>query len=316
MKKYLILWLIITLTITIVPISVFGLPDNNDKREDITEDEGKIKVYIADEDRVEDMTFRDYLIGALAGEMPAVYEHDALCAQALCSKTLAVYLSEKYAGDESLKGAAISTDPAKHQAYMSIEQMKEKWGGGFDGYYKNLCDAVDEVKDYLITYDGETALAAFHAVSPGRTEDAENIWQSSIPYLVSVESFADRTSPDHSSTLTVSSEEFCEKLGIKNKDEDQTGEVTKSKTGTVLSMKIGKKRFTGLEIRNLFGLRSAVFDLTFEDGSYTFNVKGYGHGVGLSQYGANCLAKDGWSWREIIEHYYPGTEITEQIVRH
>lgn len=315
MKRYLLLWFTVVMMLVFVPAAVFRLYSEKPAKEYNSRfsghDDDVISVYIADEDRVENMSFRDYLTGTVAAEMPAVYEFNALCAQALCSKTLALYLALHNAPDDSLKGAIVSTDPAKHQAYMSEKTMKEKWGDDYDAYHEKICKAVDEVRDKIITYENEPVMAAFHAISPGRTEAAENVWQAPVPYLISVDSLSDRSAPTYSSSLTVNEEEFCEKIGIKNKKKNLIGETKKSEAGTVLSVKIGKKTLTGLEIRRLFGLRSAVFDITYEDGKYTFDVRGYGHGVGMSQYGADRLAADGYDWREIIEHYYPGTEITK-----
>lgn len=311
MKRILLTWLATVIALNVVPLAVIGLPGAPEEKPDgaiYDEKNDLISVEDSETGEVVSMPFRDYIIGAAAGEMPAAYEYEALCAQALCSRTLALYLAGYYAdGGET----AISTDPAKHQAYMSVEEMKEKWGDSFETYYKKLCKAVDEVSGYLVTYDGKAALTVFHAISPGVTERAENVWHGELPYLRGVESAWDKEAPGSSSSYTVGEEELCEKLGVTKRDgEELFGEFSRSEAGTVLSVQIGGKSFTGLEIRRALGLRSAVFTVSDSEKEYTFTVSGYGHGVGMSQYGANCLAKEGKTWREIIAYYYPGTQIS------
>ena len=319
MKKFILLWAGIFLSVVFIPLLSGTSPEGAaDKKEAPPETarntSNEISVYMADSGKTETMTLRDYIIGATGAEMPAAFEHDALCAQALCSLTLAVYYSGR--PDNSAPGsAAISTDPAVHQAYMSVKEMKKKWGGDFEKYYEKLCAATDEILTYVITYDGEPIVAAFHAVSPGKTESAENVWKNAVPYLVSVDSAGDSFSPKFTSSLTVSADEFSEKLGLSRMDEDTDipGETVYSDAGTLLSVKLGGKTFTGQQIREAFGLQSNAIKISSKDGEITFSVKGYGHGVGLSQYGADYYARQGMNWREIIAHYYPGTEITDRI---
>ncbi len=180
--------------------------------------------------------------------------------------------------------------------------------------YGKILDAVDEVIGYVIAYEEEPAAAAFHAVSPGRTESAENVWGDEIPYLVSVESEGDSVSPKFRSSLTVNAKEFGAKLGLDTEDppEEWLGDTEYTEAGTLLSVQIGGKTFTGQELRRIFGLQSAAFTVSFDGTAFTFDVKGWGHGVGMSQYGADYLARHGMTWREIIAHYYPGTEIVER----
>ena len=248
-----------------------------------------------------------------AAEMPVSFAHDALCAQALASLTYALY-QQKHPKAALSDGAAVSTDPAVYQAYWTTDEMRERWGDDFTDNYEKICRAVDEVIGYEIVYEDEPVAAAFHAISPGRTESAENVWGAEIPYLVSVESEGDSVSPKYRSTLTVNAKELKAKLGLEadGEPEDWFGEPEYSEAGTLLTVEIAGKEFTGQELRRLLGLQSAAFTIDCDGDTVTFSVKGYGHGVGLSQYGADYYARQGMTWREIIGHYYPGTSIAER----
>lgn len=272
-----------------------------------------IRVYFPDRDAAEEMSLRDYIVGVTAAEMPVSFESDALCAQALASLTYTLY-QQKHPKNKLTDGAEISTDPAVYQAFWTTEEMRDRWGDEFEENYGKICRAVDEVIGYEIVYEDEPAAAAFHAVSPGKTESAENVWGSEIPYLVSVESAGDRVSAKYKSSLTVNAKELKAKLGLETEEapEDWFGEPDYSEAGTLLSVDVAGKTFTGQELRRIFGLQSAAFTVDCDGDVFTFSVRGYGHGVGLSQYGADYYARQGLTWREILAHYYPGTEIMER----
>lgn len=275
-----------------------------------------ISVFLSSSDSVENMDIKDYIIGAVAAEMPASYESEALKAQALAAVTFARYMQNK-GGDEKINGADISDDAGMHQGYISKEEMREKWGDAFGEYYEKIENAVSEVIGKVITYDGEVIMAAYHAISSGKTESAANAWGKDIPYLVSVESECDRDSPRYSSEEIFTFSELRDALkdedGIDfTVDESDFIEIKNTTdAGTVTKVSVGGKDMTGAELRSLLQLRSPVFSVEYESGNYTFSVSGYGHGVGMSQYGADCMAKQGKSYEEIIAHYYPGTQIEE-----
>lgn len=193
--------------------------------------------------------------------------------------------------------------------------MREKWGDGYDEYYEKICEAVDAVINYRIYYNSKPIDALYHAISPGKTEDAETVWGEDIPYLKSADSSWDKQSPRYSSTTVFNSEQFKERCsstdGI-NLDEDEktwVSDIKKSKAGTVETVKIGGAVLSGTQVRKIFSLRSAAFDLSYDNGYFTFKSYGYGHAVGMSQYGANCMALDGKKYNEIISHYYNGVSI-------
>ena len=325
MKKLVVKWLCLTLGTLLIPLcmknavppresaSVTVAAPAQEPREAPREEPETVRVYLSDRGKTVTLSLRDYVIGVTAAEMPVSFEHDALCAQALASLTYTLY-QQKHPKQELADGAQLTDDPASYQAFWTEEEMRQRWGDDFDVNYEKISRAADEVIGYEIVYEDEPVAAAFHAISPGRTENAENVWGSGIPYLVSVESEGDSVSAKYRSSLTVNAKEFRAKLGLDTdgEPEDWLGDAAYSDAGTLLTVEIAGKTFTGQELRRIFDLQSAAITLTCDGGSFTFDVKGYGHGVGMSQYGADYYARQGMTWREIIAHYYPGTSIVER----
>lgn len=279
-----------------------------------TEKEDTISVFMTADNKAEVMDMRDYIIGAVSAEVPASYDEEAIKAQALAAVTFAEN-RKKNGSDENIGGADISDDSSVHQGYMTKSEMQEKWGDAFDTYYEKVADAVDEVLDKIITYDGEPIMAAYHAISSGKTESAENMWGEDIAYLQTVDSKWDKDSTRYSSEVIYSVEELKELFeDIPNTDfsSDETDWIkikSTSDAGTVLEAEVCGAEMTGMELRKLLSLRSPVFETEYADGEFVFTVRGYGHGVGMSQNGANSMAQDGYTYEEIIAHYYPGTVI-------
>lgn len=334
MKPYGILCLIIAIIMLLSPLAAIdlGAPEEESASERESEvqtdsdeseaaavktDEDTISVFMTSSEKTETLAMRDYIIGAVGAEMPASYETEALKAQALAAVTFAEY-SKQNGGDENLGGADISSDSSRHQGYMTTDEMKEKWGDAFESYYEKIASAVDAVLDEIITYDGEPIMAAYHAISTGQTESAKNMWGKDIPYLVSVESEGDPYSSRYRSEENFTAKELKDALKYTDGvsfDDDEENWITVNKTtdaGTVTDVTVCGRHMTGMEVRNLLGLRSPSFTVDYEDGSFRFTVHGYGHGVGMSQYGADYYARQGMTYREIIEHYYPGTEIEKR----
>lgn len=268
------------------------------------------------------MTMEEYIKGAVLGEMPASYGIEALKAQAVAVHTYAVRRIEqqKEAPEPELMGAYISNDSNKYQAYFSPEQAKAFYGDDYEEYDRKAAEAVSAVKDEILVYKGEPIVAAFHSISGGRTESAENIWGVALDYLVPVESEADEGSPLFGSEAVFTSDELYARLTQSDFDitlpdtsaKSEWIEITETTaSGTVLKVKTGDKELTGMELRELLGLRSPVFTVSFseKEDCFTFSVKGSGHGVGMSQYGAGCMAENGADYREILTYYYTGAEI-------
>jgi stage II sporulation protein D len=251
----------------------------------------------------------------VAAEMPLMYHEEALKAQAIACYTNSLRLKSS-TDKAATNGADISDNPSIHQGYITKEARKEKWGDDFNKYEAKLETAVKEVLGEYLTYEDEYCLCAFSAICTGTTESAENVWGKKLPYLTSVKSNGDTLSPSYSSTATFSKSQFISimkdagvAIDTKANLEDIIDKPKTSKAGTVLKIKINKKELTGEEIRNAFSLRSSAFKITATENEVTFKVSGYGHGVGMSQYGADFMARQGSTYDEILKHYYKGTEI-------
>lgn len=333
MKMYGVLCVIIGIIMLLTPMAAidFGKREEEKPAETQTAAEETVKtdipvkenaddtisVFMTSDNETEVMDMRDYIIGAVSAEVPASYDEEAIKAQALAAVTFAEY-RKKNGGDEDIGGADVSDDSSRHQGYMTKEEMQEKWGEAFDVYYEKIADAVDEVLGKVITYDGEPIMAAYHAISPGKTESAKNMWDKDIEYLRSVDSEWDKDSTRYSSEVILSATEI-EKLLSNTENADFSADEEEwikikstSDAGTVLEAEICGIEMTGMELRNLLSLRSPTFDVEYNDGDFIFSVYGYGHGVGMSQNGANCMAQDGKTYEEIIAHYYQGTVIEER----
>ena len=259
-----------------------------------------------------EIDFFEYVCGSVAAEMPLSYHEEALKAQAIACYTNALRLKSSSESDAVYH---ISDDSSVHQGYLNKEQRKEKWGEDFEKYESKLKSIVKSVESLAIYYENELCVAAFHAICSGRTESAENIWGEKVPYLEGVKSSGDNLSPQYSSVVVFEKEEFLEIAKKLTENENiksikNTIEIKKkSKAGTVLKIRIDKQEFSGEEIRKAFSLKSPVFTVEATEKTVTFNVTGYGHGVGMSQYGADFMARQGSSYEEILKHYYKGVEI-------
>lgn len=279
------------------------------------EAEDAFRVLDAASGNIVEMSERDFLIGTLAAEMYPSYHPEALKAQAVAAYTY--YCYERAEARADGEEADFSDVPSTFPSLYTVEGMKQRWGDSFDTYYQKLADAVDAVYGEVIRYDGEIIMAVYHAMSAEQTETAGVIWGRDLPYLQAVGSPGDTAADTYHATVEVSVTAFAE--AVKTLDVTLSGEaaawvdlenVTRSPSGTVTAVTVGDKVLTGRQLRGLFNLRSSVFDLTFDDErGFVFDTQGYGHGVGMSQYGANCLAKEGKTYREILEYYYTGVTV-------
>ncbi len=308
------------------------VPENTDatEHEKTTSASEKPKNKVADEEfyrvldvasgKVLDVPVTEYITGAVCAEMPASFEEEALKAQAVAAHTYAERqkMRELENPTEELCGAYFSNDTNKYQGYYTENQAKQVYGDNYEEYYGKISEAVNEVSDYILTYENEPIISAFHSMSSGQTESAENTWGAPVDYLVSVDSSSDTDAPKYREEVSYKKDELKKKLekafpGAKLGEDCKKwitiGEISDS--GTVLTADVGGIEATGGEIRTALALRSPCFDIGFEGDNVIFTTRGYGHGVGMSQYGADAMAEDGSTWREILEHYYPGCSITE-----
>ncbi len=283
------------------------------------ESQETVKVFMSQEDLVLNITLQEYLVGVLAAEMSPAYHEQALKAQAVAAYTylLCKKSEQQTSPDATLKGAYLTNDSSTHQGYLTEEQRKEKWGDKADSYEKKLQKAVNEVSGKVIIYEGKPIIAAFHANNSGVTQSAKTVWGGEVPYLQSVTSAGDKLSPDCIKTVAITPQQFSASVSslegceLSGEASDWVGEIKKDSHGFVESVEVGGKTYSGMALRDAAGLRSAVFTYEFKDGNLHFTTEGYGHGVGMSQYGADYMARQGSTWEEIIKHYYKGVQIED-----
>mgnify|MGYP002524610886 FL=1 len=294
------------------PIQSSDLPPENgpDKAAEKLGADSERSIRLLCGDEIVNISVSDYLTGVVAAEMPVSFEPEALKAQSVAARS---YL-QRAINSPKHEGADICADASCCQAYLTSEQLRSSWGDKYEAYIKKISDAVAATDGEYLSYDGAPALAAFHSSSDGATEDASALW-SDVPYLKSVSSPETGDSvPNFVSTVERSELDFRDTILCLKPEADMTGDASTwvgktelSSSGRVASVVIGGVTFTGSELRTLFGLRSTDFELSYNDGKFTFTVHGYGHGIGMSQYGANVMAKDGSDYRDILAHYYPST---------
>lgn len=277
------------------------------------------KVLDIDSGNILEVPVRDYVIGAVCAEMPASFGEEALKAQAVAAHTYAERqrIRERENPSPELMGADFSNDTEKYQGYCPKSRIKEVYGEHFEENYKKISAAADEVLPYIITYENAPIIAAFHSMSPGFTESAENAWGTPVDYLVEVDSRTDMTAPKFredkrykAAELKAALEAAFDGVSLGDDVSQWLKILTISDSGTVLKASIDGHTVTGGQVRSALDLRSAAFDVRYEPDEIVITTKGYGHGVGMSQYGADAMAAEGSSWREIISHYYPGCSIS------
>lgn len=271
-----------------------------------------ISVYIDENEQKIDMPLENYIVYVVAGEMPAGYSEEALKAQAVAARTYTVRRIKAFGGSGcDAHGTDICTSSAHCQAYMTESEMHDKWGDSYNEYYDKIKEAAYATAGEIITYGGEPIDALYHAVSGGYTEDAENVYSNSVPYLKSVASPGEENSNNYKNIQRFSSEELVSKLnkyagGLNlsaSRIEDQIKIISRYKSGRVENVKVGSKILSGRQFRSALGLKSTNFTIDFGD-SISITTKGYGHGLGMSQAGANYMAESGSNYKEILMHYY------------
>lgn len=322
MKKFLLTYLIFILlifilpavTVTVINRDIAGRSTSPGVRKYKTGH--KIKVLNHKTGQIDEQDIEEYLYGVVSAEMPADFPLEALKAQAVAARS---YLENKLSNEsdkiQQHNGADICTDSAHCKAWISKQDRFDAWGGDkAEEYWAKITAAVDETAGEIMVYDGKPVNAVFYAISAGKTERAGEVWQSDVPYLQSVESPHDVNAPGYLSTAEFTSDEFAKKMTAYDADvrfdsdnpQNWYKNEKRSEGGGVLSAEIGGKTFKGLAIRTALGLRSHNYQLEITDSRFIFTVKGYGHGVGMSQWGAGFYAKEGKNYRDILRIYYQG----------
>lgn len=303
MKKY----IIFILLIVFIP---FFIVTYLNKEENIfvkfkNKKEYIVKVKMEDGNIIK-IPFEEYIIGVVSAEMPAEFEPDALKAQAVASRSYVLKKIEKNKNnDYDILGTI------QDQVYIDNDKLKEKWKDKYNLFYKKIKEAVDSTKGEYLTYQGNIIEAFFFSTSSGMTENSEDVFTSSLPYLRSVESSQDKMSPVFKNTNIYSIKEFYMNLNLAYNDSPNIKVLEKSNTGHIKKISVDDKVFKGTIFRKLLNLKSTYFDIKVENDKVIINTTGNGHGVGMSQYGANFMAKEGKNYKEILQHYYKDVEISK-----
>lgn len=306
------------------PDFTVSVPGNAAEADDVK----NIKVYLHSSKKYETMSLTEYLYGVVAAEMPSYFDAEALKVQAVASRTYTLYkmlnISFNSSGHGS-GGAHICTNSGHCQAYISRAEAEKKWGKAYaDKIFNAVCPAVDATKGQVLLYDGEPIFSAYHSMSYKFTDDVQNVWGGSYPYLKSVSSPEDDSFSGVLDLPTFTSAKFkkyitsqSKKVQLSSDPSEWVTDVELNRSGRVQSIVIGGVEFTGRQIQAVFGLRSANFSISYdkETDKFTFAVKGRGHGIGMSQYGANLLAKQGYTYTEILCHYYTDVTIGSYTIK-
>lgn len=321
MRKILIYIFIFMLLIFAIPFSFTNIvtEETSSVIEELDCDEefeyGKIKLYHNSNSSIEELEMNKYLYGVVASEMPASYELEALKAQAVVARTYTIY---KIKNGSKHEGADICDNSNCCQAWISKENRLARWEADKrENYWNKIVNAVDTTNKQYITYNGEVINAFFHSNSGGKTELAVNVWGGNLPYLQIVETSGEEAYSAYKSEVFLSKDEFVVKMNenfkdfrIDFSDENCIKILEYTESGRVKKIKLGNKELSGIDVRKIFGLKSSNFSVEISD-NINFFVIGYGHGVGLSQSGSDSLAKNGYSYDEIIKYYYKDIQISE-----
>lgn len=316
MKRNIILTVLLTLmTPMLVTLLLFrnGKPvpqmpqqqDMTSSQQEQREQEKQREIAVLSDNIVQYLPMEEYVLGVVLGEMPLDFESDSLMAQAVVARTYA-YKSMLQSKHEN---ADVCTDSACCQAYLFVDEFLEQ--GGNEDLFNKAKVSIQQTAGEVLTYQGQIIDATYFSCSGGRTEAAYAVWGADVPYLQSVESPGEETATHYTDTVQFTTLEFCDKLGLglQNALELCVEDISYTDGGGVAFLTICGQKFSGIEIRKKLGLRSTSFVICAVGNTVTVTTKGFGHRVGMSQYGADAMAKSGVDYRDILAHYYPGTDL-------
>lgn len=300
-----------------------AVAEKNDKISHATGDKNykdlEINVYVVQTGKLEKMPLEQYVRGVVAAEMPANFSIEALKAQAVASRTYAASKMKMFGGngDGEHPGADVCTDSHHCQAWASEAELRSKWGKDYNMYMDKVSKAVQDTTGQVLAYEDKLIQPVFHAISGGKTESAEDAWGKNVPYLVSVDSPYEEGAPKYKTRIVMTKIEFVRRLKALRPDakvdtsnlSSQIKVLEYSHTDRIKKIKIGDQVLTGEELRNVYDLNSTNVKFTFSDNNVVMDVTGYGHGVGMSQFGAEGMAEHGSSYEDILKHYYKNTAI-------
>jgi stage II sporulation protein D len=269
-------------------------------------EETKINIRVLKEDNtVEQIDLEEYLIGVVSSEVPVYFEEEALKAQAVASRTYALKQMENNKNE-----SYDVTDNILSQVYSTNEELKNKWKENYDEYYNKIKNIVNKTKGEYLSYNDDYIYAFFFSTSNGFTEDNINVFGADLPYLKVVDSsFDEKETPNFLVTASFSKEEFYNLLGISYSNNLKITNIETTSSNRIYSLEVNGNYFKGRDFQKKLSLRSNDFTIEEKENEIIITTKGYGHGVGLSQYGANALAKKNKTYQEILKYYYQGVEI-------
>ncbi len=302
-------------------VSEPSITENENETEEIKETNffsDSVALYDLEKSEALEVPIIDYLIGVAACEMPSYYESEAIKAQMIAAYSYYLYVMDN---PSYLETSLVPVNQSLMQGYASKERLMEYWQLDFDTHYSKYLRAANEVVGDIITYNEEPILASYYAVSSGITQSSQDEWGQSLAYLVNVDSSFDAVSEDYMQIVSYEEQEMYDRLksafaGFENLDISKAStwfsDIEYTAGGYVKSVKIDETYVNGTDFRTAMSLASSSFMIFYEDGVFSIATKGYGHGVGMSQFGANELSKQGKGYKEILAYYYPNTIILEK----
>lgn len=330
MKSYMSVTAILCLIMFLCPLMTLCLKNKSENKEtitfstpssevisenDSTQSQETITVLNTTSGKIAEVQIYDYVLGVLASEMPHTYHQEALKAQAVAIYTYALWVKENSDNSQN-ELYDITNSSKKHQSYKSEVELKEKLGENYESCMSIYKRALNSVLSEYLSYNNEPILSVYHAISSGNTESSKTVWQSDLPYLKSTTSPGDTLSPDYEQTKTFTKDEFFNILqkGNYNITKDDIYDFSHKKSESsdyTITLTIGKASLSGVDVMSLFYLPSPNFTLEYTNESFVFKTKGKGHGVGMSQYSADYMARQGSTYEEILLHFYKGVKLVK-----
>lgn len=305
--------ILLLILLALLPLVIFKRIHNLPKLSDIP-----VVLVSRAEGRIYRFDLEEYLVGVVAAEMPACFELEALKAQAVAARTLAARRMKRFGGQgcQHFANADFCDDPAEHQAWLGEVSLRKRWPGwSYFGYYNKIRRAVQESSGLIMIYQNRPIDAVFHSTCGGATASAKDVWNNEIPYLTRVKCDFDKHSPRYHNTFFFTWTDLERRFKIPGALFKNIKIESVTSQGRVSTLSLGKQLIKGNEFRSKLGLTSTCFSWKTNDSGLSLLVKGYGHGVGLCQYGADGLAKKGWRFHQILKYYYRGITFS-RITKH
>lgn len=293
--------ILLSIIVILLPITIYMFSKKENIESEVTNSSQKdIYIHFLINNEMKELPLEEYLVNVVGAEVPALFDMEALKAQAIASRTFALY-------EETTRGYVTTGD----QAYNSLETFQSKWQDNYNTYLAKIKKAVSTTKNLIMTYENNLIKSYFYAMSNGYTTTSLSVFNEELPYLNNILPTLDSPNTKlFQVTKTVSKTEFCDTLNIDCTHLSINNIITDT-SNRVEIISINDTQYTGIDIRKKFNLRSTDFTIEEDNDNIVFTTKGYGHGVGMSQYGANTMAKNGSNYEEILKYYYQGVEIKE-----